>query len=331
MKEERLNCRMDMVILDVGHGNAAIVHEGGTTVLIDTALRSHVLEYLQQQQISTLDLVVLSHADQDHIGGLVGILASGIRVKKIKLNADSQKETQEWRDLIFEIDQRDRNGELIFEVGMTSGPLIVEGLNKYGLEVLMPTTALAALGVGARDRFGNLITSNSISGCMRVSFETRAVALFAGDMDAVSLAEAIHTSRDLIAPVLVFPHHGGLPGNIDPTAFATTLINLVKPRCVVFSIGRNKHENPRPEILEAIRNVDSTIKIACTQLSKTCSKVVSEDESHLSGIFSAGSASKACCAGSMVIDPVPAEITRPTRELHTKFINNFPSAMCRST
>jgi beta-lactamase superfamily II metal-dependent hydrolase len=325
------SARTDLVILDVGHGNASILHEGKTTIMIDTALRSHVLEYLQQQNVDTIDLVILSHADQDHIGGLVGILAAGIQVKTIKLNADSGKETQTWRDLIFELDQRQREGELQFHVGLTAGALLVEGLQRYAIEVAMPTPALAALGVGARDRFNQTITSNSISACIRISFDKQPVALLAGDMDEVSLNEAVLTKTDLSAPLLVFPHHGGLPGSADPTVFTNTLLNAVNPKSIIFSIGRGKHQNPRTEILAAIRERKSDVRIACTQLSKACAKDVGDDHTHLGPIYSAGAASKSSCAGSIVIDPAPATIALPTLVRHAKFVANFPTAMCRGS
>lgn len=323
--------RTDMVVLDVGHGNASVIHEGEITVVVDAALRSYLLEYLQQQGIKTIDVLVLSHADEDHIGGLVGILAAGIRVKVIKLNSDSQKETQTWRDLVFQLDQSQRNGELRFEVGLTSGPLLVEKFEHYTLEVVMPTSAIAALGVGAKDRFGKTITSNSISACIRVIFDNQPVALITGDMDDISLAEAIFTHADLSAPLLVFPHHGGLPGTTNPTDFTNNLLGSVKPRSVIFSIGRNKHQNPNAEILAAIRTYDDNIHIACTQLSRACAKEVSTNDSHLSPAFSAGSAHKLCCAGSIVIDPVLALIALPTITHHAEFVGNIPTAMCRAT
>lgn len=320
----------DLVILDVGHGNASIVRDGETTILIDTALRSHVLEYLREQMLDTIDLIVLSHADQDHIGGLVGILSAGIRVKAVTLNADSDKETETWRDLIFLLDKSNRDGELKFQVGLTAGDLPVEGLQRYTLKVAMPTTALAGLGVGAKDRFNHTITSNSISACIRVFFDNQPVALIAGDMDDVSLAEAIFTNTDLSAPLLVFPHHGGLPGSANPIAFTNTLLGAVKPRSIIFSIGRKKHQNPNADILATIRAHDVGIRIACTQLSMACAKAVGNDHSHLAPIFAAGSTSRSCCAGSIVIDPAPAVIAFPTKERHTEFVANIPTAMCRA-
>lgn len=322
--------RTDMVVLDVGHGNASVIHEGEITVVVDTALRSYVLEYLLQQGIETIDVLVLSHADEDHIGGLVGILAAGIRVKVIKLNSDSQKETQTWRDLIFQLDQSQRDGKLQFDVGLTAGALPVEDFEHYALEVVMPTSAIAALGVGAKDRFGNTITSNSISACIRVLFDRQPVALITGDMDDISLAEANFTKADLSAPLLVFPHHGGLPGTADPRQFTTTLLDSVHPRSIIFSIGRNKHQNPRAEILAAIRTYDGTIRIACTQLSKACAKEVSASHGHLGPAFSAGSVHNSCCAGSIVIDPVLASIALPTIAHHAEFVANVPTAMCRT-
>jgi beta-lactamase superfamily II metal-dependent hydrolase len=318
-----------LTVLDVGHGNAGIVREAGVSILIDAARRNHVLEYLRRESIGTIDLVVISHSDLDHIEGLVGLLSAGVRIKKVRLNGDADKSTEAWRDLVFALEDARRAGEIAFEVGLSVGTLAVEGLSKCQLDVVAPTPGLAALGVGARDRHERRITSNTISACIRVLYDGTPVALLTGDMDEVSLDDSIEARTDLRAPVLVFPHHGGRPGTANSTAFAQKLMDAVKPDTVLFSIGRVPHENPRPEIVSVVRALG--VYIACTQLSTHCTDVLDGLSSeHLADVHSAGATKRHCCAGTVVISLEATSTRFGTMERHTRFVKSVKTPMCQT-
>ncbi|MBQ9042975.1 MAG: MBL fold metallo-hydrolase [Eggerthellaceae bacterium] len=62
--------------IDVGKGDCILVQAGGSAALIDTGYDStsdEVLSYLSDLGVSRLDWVVLTHYDQDHVGGLRAI------------------------------------------------------------------------------------------------------------------------------------------------------------------------------------------------------------------------------------------------------------------
>ena len=90
----------DISIVDVGHGNSTILHDKDETIIIDCG--SHgagLLEFLHERGITTIKRVYLSHADQDHIGGLLTLLASKeVTVKEVYLNPDGSKQTRLWND-----------------------------------------------------------------------------------------------------------------------------------------------------------------------------------------------------------------------------------------
>jgi competence protein ComEC len=58
-----------LTILDVGHGNCAVLEDGQRTVVFDCGPKTGLLEYLTSRTITVLDLVLISHADEDHIAG----------------------------------------------------------------------------------------------------------------------------------------------------------------------------------------------------------------------------------------------------------------------
>ena len=64
-------------ILDVGEGSAALIESDGRYGLIDGGPReksSFVVAYLKQLGIESLDFVIVSHYDADHLSGAVGVI-----------------------------------------------------------------------------------------------------------------------------------------------------------------------------------------------------------------------------------------------------------------
>lgn len=70
---------MAVHFLDVGQGLSILVQSRGENLLYDGGDRGHssfVVSYLQKQNISTIDYMISSHYDEDHVAGLVGCLDS---------------------------------------------------------------------------------------------------------------------------------------------------------------------------------------------------------------------------------------------------------------
>src|SRR5579884_2486781 len=68
--------RMDLpelIVLDVGHGNCALVRDIHGTIIIDCPLGSTLMKTLRQLNIREIASVLLSHADEDHIGGVMNL------------------------------------------------------------------------------------------------------------------------------------------------------------------------------------------------------------------------------------------------------------------
>jgi hypothetical protein len=157
------------------------------------------------------------------------------------------------------------------------------------------------------------------------------VLLLPGDIDEIGLANLLESNSDVSAEIAVFPHHGGGPASTDLSTFATSFCNASKPKKLIFSIGRGRYDTPRPEIVTAVRNLSTNIRIMCTQLSKHCaSPLPSTELSHLSGKTSKGSEFRQCCAGTIVLTLVEKEVSiLPSVESHTGFIaSSAPTALC---
>ncbi|CAC9587750.1 DNA internalization-related competence protein ComEC/Rec2 [uncultured Gammaproteobacteria bacterium] len=99
--------------LDVGQGLAQVVRTQNHVLMFDTGARYRsgfnmgeavIVPYLQTQQIDAIDLLIISHGDNDHIGGLDSLLKK-ISVKqiissvpeKISTNSDLCKTKPSWK------------------------------------------------------------------------------------------------------------------------------------------------------------------------------------------------------------------------------------------
>ncbi len=287
------------------------------------------MEFLRERQIDRVSLVLLSHADSDHLKGLVGLIGTDLEVGAVKLNTDSLKESKIWKALLWELDQRQRHGDLQFDVALVEGFELRPGAENISVRVLAPRRYLAGLGPGSVERGGRRIETNSVSAVIRIDRNDERLILLTGDLDSLGLEYLLEAQVDLRARVLVYPHHGGRAGD-DSREFARTLVTCVQPEMVVFSIGRGRFATPRPEVVETILEVSPETRIACTQLSEHCAeKLPLEEPSHLSGSFAAGRRGRACCAGTIIFS-LGDRLVEPSADAHRDFIRRWAlTALCQ--
>lgn len=67
-------------VMDVGQADAILVADGSSTLLVDAGLDGRVAAALSRNHVRHLDAVVLTHLDEDHVGGLddlIGVCSVG--------------------------------------------------------------------------------------------------------------------------------------------------------------------------------------------------------------------------------------------------------------
>lgn len=323
----------ELVILDVGHGNCALLRDTEGVVLIDCPPGSVLPETLNYLGIEEISHVLISHADQDHIAGILQLLLSkSIRVNNIHLNSDWLRDTEIWRDVCSALGDARRRSGVNIEVQLTTSTTGRHNVGQVNIQVLAPVPELAAAGVGGRDLEGRRLRANSISAVISLVYNTRRVAILAGDLDQVGLDNLLKEDVGLQADILVFPHHGGRPGSgASSKIFAQQLCKLVQPKLVVFSIDRSLHNNPNDEIMEGVLSSVPDAHIVCTQLSEKCSVTLpSEISSHLNELPAKGIASKKCCGGTILVEiGKEANTYTPSLDAHRNFIAQYPNSICR--
>lgn len=325
-----------LTVLDVGHGNAAVVSGPDGVVVIDAGPGgADLLRYLREESISRIDCVVISHVDADHLRGLIAVLEEpSIAVAQVRLNPDAAKDSELWDDLAWTLAHLDQVGEFEFRTSCVQGDVLPAVSPDAVLDVLAPVKELAAHGPGWVDPSGRVATTNTCSVVVRLGLAQEPAAILAADIDEMGLSYMQVVHADLRAPLLVFPHHGGsVATGANATrnaAFATSIVGSVQPHTVIFSVGRGRHGTPRPEIVAAVRAQVEDVRIACTQLSEHCRRDLprADEAPHILSLHAHGRASHSCCAGTMRMDL--SAVLKPDRVDHDAFKDaEVPSAMCR--
>jgi beta-lactamase superfamily II metal-dependent hydrolase len=296
--------RPSLVVLDVGHGSAAVLLGSGGVVVVDTGKGGILLDFLRDIGVRVVDTLLISHADADHIRNAPDLLLDReIVVKKLCYNTDASKKSQLWKDFQLAIRYARRTKQLSAEPQLTTSQTGRLDCGEVSVEVLYPPPEEATSGPGGAGTAGDALTANSMSAVVRIGIPGGPKVLLAGDVEGDCLRLWAEEKIAPSADVLVFPHHGGNPGPHDPATFARELTLAVNPGVIIFSIHRALYNLPRPEIIDAIRRCRPEVHIMCTQLSAHCSaSLPSGEPTHLSDLPAQGKSERSCCAGSIVID-----------------------------
>lgn len=321
----------DVTILDVGHGNCSVLVDD-KVVVIDAGPGTTLLDFLKEQAIKDVAVVLISHADEDHIKGLVSLFESQtVVVGLVRINSDGIKNSPTWNDLMYLLDEANKAGKVRFEVGLTTNQTGDFDTGRIRIEILAPTPGLAAKGPGSHDHEGRKLSSNSMSAVIRLLRQGRPLVLLPGDIDEVGLANVLEAGTDISAEIAVFPHHGGGASGSNLSEFASSFCKAAQPEKLVFSIGRGRYDTPRPEVVAAAIGEIPKVRVLCTQLSEHCaSQLPKKDPAHLSSRVSKGKEFRRCCAGSISVTLAEKEPNvLPILDAHAQFIASAaPSALC---
>lgn len=326
----------ELFILDVGHGNCAILLDKNTVTLIDCPPSPIITQVLERLDVEVIDNVLISHSDVDHVGGLKTLL-NDFTIKNVYLNPDANKvgnKNNLWMGVRIALRDAQEKGTIV-------QPTLTTTLSKnlksddVEIEILAPSPAIA-LGGGKEDIQGRKLTSNSMSAVIGLVHKGFRVALLPGDIDEVGLSNLLEERKELEAKILVFPHHGGNPGSLNCQGFAYELCKLVQPSLVIFSHGRNKFNNPKVGTVQGVISAIPSTHIMCTQLSKRCAvRTPKNNFSHLTNLPAEGFINDYCCGGTIRITLDGNQSSyKPEKGNHQGFVNNksiIPSALCMCT
>ena len=230
------NRELEVIFFDVGQGDSALIKTPqGHRILIDGGPDSVVLERLGKTMpfwSRTIDLIILTHPEKDHISGLIEVLRR-YEVENILWTGvlRSTSEYKEWKELI----KAEKADIFIAKKGqkIKAGQAVID--------ILHPFENLAGR------EFQN---NNDTSIVNRLKFG-KISFLFTGDISGSVEKRLAASSTLLTADVLKVSHHG------SKTSSVKEFVKAVLPEIAVISSGRNnRYGHPHPEVLETLANYD---------------------------------------------------------------------------
>lgn len=219
---------LTVTFLDVGQGDSILLQSEGQTMLIDAGKAEYgqaVVDYLKEQEITTLNYAVVTHDDPDHIGGFISVMKS-IGINKIIHTAVRNNEETNSKKANDIIEQSS-----IPKVVPTAGSTMQ--LGSATIQFLAPNKSQYS-------------SYNNCSIVMRV-VNGKNSFLFTGDAEVLSEKEMLEKGYPLKSDVLKVGHHSAL------TSSSQEFIDAVDPSISVISCNsEGKAGFPRLATLEKL-------------------------------------------------------------------------------
>lgn len=260
-------------VLDVGQGSATLIEGTSGAVLVDAGPgKLTVLEFLERHGVSALAAVFISHADQDHLGGLLSLLAKAdtddFHIGHIYVNPDA-RDGKLWADIGYQLDQMERRKLVTYTPSLgpdsPSEPLDLGGCL---IEILAPSKYMRLRAVDGRHHTGGRQNANAMSAVIRVTVAGEGWVLLPGDLNHLGFADALERGAWRDAAVTVYPHHGGRAGTPAQTkALAKQLVQETRSRAVLFSGRSNTMRFPSKLVIETLLSIGSDLALYCIGLS----------------------------------------------------------------
>jgi competence protein ComEC len=225
---------MNVTVLDVGQGLAVVIKTNHHQILYDAGPKYGqqsdsgeriILPYLRAEGIGSLDLMMVSHNDNDHSGGMASVL------KQMPVN---------WLISSFSVDEPELQS-LKYDFCVAGQRWDWDGV---AFEVLSPTI----------ESYEDPNVSDNNRSCVLKVNSAYGSILLTGDIErqAENFLVDAHL-QELRSDVLVVPHHG------SKTSSSAAFVDAVHPEIAVFAAGYlNRFGHPKAEI--QARYLDRNIK-----------------------------------------------------------------------
>jgi competence protein ComEC len=238
-----------VTVLDVGQGDCILVQApGGRTMLVDgggsydqessgwDVGQEVVVPALMARRVTRIDVLVITHPHEDHIGGVPAVLEA-VPVGMV-LDPMLESDSATYRRVEKKIEEL----EIPYHRA-TEGQRLNLGRGIYAEVLDPPDPRLAETEADANN---NSVVLRLVYGEMSV--------LLAGDVDRTGALRLARLGPEVRSTVLKVPHHG----SADPAA--PEFLGAVRPEVAVISVGRdNMYGHPSEEMLRELERVKAKV------------------------------------------------------------------------
>lgn len=224
---------MRVHFIDVGQGDSIFIESpNGKTMLVDGGVKGagqNVVSYLKELDVKKLDIVVATHPDADHIGGLIPVLNS-IDIGQF-YESGKVHTSQTFEEMLTLIDTKN----IPYNVPKTGDNIAFD--DDINVKVLNANE--------------NATDNNDASIVLKIAYGNVSFLLTA---DAGVSLEKEMMQDDVKATILKAGHHG------SNTSSSAEFIQVVHPEVTILSYGEgNKYGHPHAEVVVRLQAIGSKI------------------------------------------------------------------------
>ncbi len=231
---------LEVTFLNVGQGDAILVETpAGHQIIIDGGPDNSVLEKLSERMPfydRTIEAIILTHPDSDHLTGLLEIF-NHYEVQNV-IWTGVVRDTPQWKEWVKLLAEEESH---IFyaKQGLELSSFRGRHCNSrecFTATVLYPVDDMRNKNMGDR--------ANDSSVVVRAIYGDTSF-LFTGDISSKVEKEMVG-KVNLDSNILKIPHHGSRYSSSEG------FLSAVSPAVAVISLGKNNYGHPAPEVLEKL-------------------------------------------------------------------------------
>jgi len=220
--------QLQVHFIDVGQGQAQLViGPTGKTMLIDGGnndMEERIVAYLRDHGVSRVDILIGTHPDADHTGGLDAVVQH-FDIGKIYMPR-IQSNTKTFESLLLSIQQKG------LKVTTAKAGLVLDWEPDVEVNMIAP--------VGTYD------STNEMSAVVHLRYGDTAF-LFTGDAGKQSETDILQSGANVKADVLLVGHHG------SSSSTSEAFLEKVAPAYGVIQAGSdNRYGHPHKEVLSRL-------------------------------------------------------------------------------
>lgn len=217
VRPEELFDGLEIVVLDAGKADAILLTTPDSAVLIDCGEKGFggtILDELASRGIERLDMLIITHFDQDHVGGAAKVIG-GIDIGRV-LQSRFVKDSKEYRSYLRALQKASLTPETVSD----TLSFVIDG-------------ATYLVDPPHQETYDEDESNNS-SLIITVEYGQKRI-LFMGDAETARIAEYLATSPGF-CDLIKLPHHGEKEKLLD------ALLAAVKPRYAVITCSTREPE-----------------------------------------------------------------------------------------